>query len=321
MPTNPYSLVNSYTNNSKVSASDLNRRANIAAFQLPGALIASGLDAGVLPLIQFEGDSYQNALQTAQSWATASQAALKITAGGGIWTAAPGAALVRHPSGHLVWTTAQNGLSINIQAPDGGELYIHLLLAIPDNETDFGALDSQIGTPPSLFVSELEVEPGALILASWDGSVLVDRRAFIAPAALAVALQGLVTRVEALENASGGGEGGESVSWLSQLLYNITNPVQADTYIDARFEELKALITEVQGGPKKFPDELSLLADATAGIGVGLFEVNPPAMLRVQMAALGRGFGKGQNSTPDVSPDTGEANEANYDFATGLITP
>jgi hypothetical protein len=324
MPTTSYSLKNTYNNASKVSASDLNRRADILAFQLPGALMATAIEAGVLPLVQTPASQSPNATQSAAqsltAWANAAATALEVTSEGTLFKVAAGAALVRHPVGHLVWTTAQNGLSIAKLTPEEGEtLYVHLALAIPDDETEVGALDSQIGAAPTLMVTELETESGALLLASWDGTTLIDRRTFIAPAALA--LGGLTARVEAIETSTGGGEGGESVSWLSQLLYNVGHPVQVDVYIDGRLSEIEARLEQNEGGTKKFPDELSLLTDLTSAIAVGVFEINPPALLRTQMSALGRGFGKGQNSTPDLSPNTDDPQEATYEFSTGLITP
>lgn len=111
------------------------------------------------------------------------------------------------------------------------------------------------------------------------------------------------------------------VTQLSQLIYNTDHAVQADTYIDSRFGDVEEAILELQGGAKKFPEASDLQMDLSAALAVGLFEVNPTAVLRTQMAALGRGFGRGQNSTPNFSPNTGQANEATYDTVTGLIKP
>ena len=336
MPTlAPYNVRADYVSDGPVSAADLNRRARILSSQLPGALRAGSLSAGVFPL--WEPDESLNPSELLADLAAAAGAALLVTKSGTDFSVAPGAAAILHPAGALVATQTE-GLSAEIP-PGVRPFFVHLLLRIPAIVNAPGAADSLMGSSPILKVSEEESEEGGLLLASYDGAIVTDRRRFTAPVMLALSLlearadlgydaeaRAIGDVAKRLTNLEGGG--GESppttVSFLEQLKWSATDPRNAVTVFNERFADLRAeMLAAIQGngGGDAFPDDLTVLADNMAGIMAGLMEVNPHAIGRVQMALVVKESGHGQNDTPDFSPDVDDPALLPYNPATGLFGP
>lgn len=181
MLTTPYGLRPDYVTDGPVDAVDLNRRARILNAQLPGALRAATLGAGVFPLLNEVSSSLEILI-------AAASAAFLVTLSGATVAAAAGGAAITHPAGALVFTQSA-GLSVPLPTLAAGETaFVHLLLQIPQNSLALGAADSLTGSAPILKVSELEIEEGGLLLASLRDGVLTDRRNFTAPVLLALSL-------------------------------------------------------------------------------------------------------------------------------------
>lgn len=222
----PYSLHTDYGEDTPVSSLDLDRRAKILGAQLPGALRAAGLVAGVMPLWkpapELPFDQYGAAL------ASAAQGALLVTKSGGVWQAGAGAALIElgdeSGSGLLVYTQT-DGLTEAVQTPVVSQtLYIHLSLQVPDDVTAPGALDSLVGDAPLLSVSDVENEPHSLLLASVnDTGVLTDRRAFSLSVLLAQEMARLRARLDALDTPAAPGAVGVTPAQFGALQKRVSD--------------------------------------------------------------------------------------------------
>lgn len=251
----PFFLRTDYREGAPVSSSDLNRRARILNAQLPGALRAAGLVAGILPLWKPETGLPEAGLpfdQTARALAMAAQNALLVEAENGQWRANAGAALVElgdaTGGGPLVYTQT-DGLSIPVQTPDAGQtLYLHLALQIPvlgeDGAPGTGALDSLMGDAPRLLVSDTASEPNALLLASVnDAGVLTDQRSLALPVMLAQEMARLRARLDALDApVTDPGTGTGNGSGVSGAQFGALQKRVSD--LEAALADLKAQIAQ-----------------------------------------------------------------------------
>lgn len=88
-------------------------------------------------------------------------------------------------------------------------------------------------------------------------------------------------------------------------------------YVDDANEAQDAEIENLKNGLNAMPapfDEIANFAIATA---LGLSEINPPSVERLEAAIVSSEAGHGQNSTPDYTPTTGAANELAWNPAQG----
>ena len=321
MLTTPYSLKSDYNTNNPVSASDLNRRARVLASQLPGALRGSALCAGVLPLWN-PSDELPLADLVADLVERAGES-LRVSISGSLFVVGAGAAFVpltTSAGAPLIYTQTQ-GLSNPVQgAEDGTTLYIHLALTIPTvtETSSSGITDSQLGSPPELRLSEIEQEPGALLLASYtDSGGLKDRRTFVAPVLLAREMEALSKRLDALNapvTSGGNGAGELTVAKFLALQSRVE-------LIEGAFADIRAQIARLNAGANPFPAPFDILADEIALTRAGLAELSPPSIERGQISVIGAGFGHAQNSTPDYTPDTHDPLELPFDPLQGLFAP
>ena len=323
MLTTPYSLKRDYSVATPVSAGDLNRRARVIASQLPGALRGAALSAGVFPLWNPLPGSSLDAL-VADLVAHAGEA-LKVSKSGTIFRAGAGAAVIEANAdlgtAPLLYTqTAQ--LSVAAPEPDDDEvMYVHLALQLPDDPLSPGVLDSTVGDAPVLLVSDIEQEPGALLLASFSNADgLQDRRTFSTPVLLALEMDMLRKRLDALSAPPTGTTG--SGTELTVATFNALK--QRVTDLEGKLADIDAKILKLAGGNDPFPAPFDILADEIALNRSGLAEVNPPSVERGQISVVVANAGHGQNDTPDFSPDSPTTNdplELPWDGATGLFGP
>ncbi len=326
MLTTPYSLKSDYSASTPVSAGDLNRRARVLASQLPGALRGAALSAGVFPLwIPPTGLSLDALISDLTARA---QDTLLVSQSATMFVASAGAAVIEATdnlgAAPLIYTQTA-GLSVFAPTPDGdGTLYIHLALQLPDNPLSPGVIDSTLGAPPTLLVTDIEQEPGALLLASFttaDG--LRDRRTFSTPVLLALEMNALRQRLDALSHTGtdGGGDGGGNSTVTIAQFRDLQNRT---TVLEGTLDDLRAEIAKLGGGNDPFPAPFDVLADEIALNRSGLAEVNPPSIERGQISVVVANAGKGQNDTPNFAPNSPTTNdplELPWDADEGVFGP
>ncbi|BCM88859.1 hypothetical protein IAD21_00701 [Abditibacteriota bacterium] len=323
MLTTPYSLKRDYSASTPVSAGDLNRRARVLATQLPGALRGAALSAGVFPLWNPAPGLSLDALIT--DLVARAQNSLQVTRSGALFVASAGAAVIEASDNFgtapLLYTQT-TGLSVAAETPqDDDTLYIHLALQLPTDPLAPGALDSTVGDAPTLLVSDTEEEPGALLLASITAAGgLQDRRTFSTPVLLALEMDALRQRLDALSAPTTAGEGSEG----GLTLANFNDLLNRTSALEGTLADLRAQIAKLGGGNDPFPAPFDILADEIALTRSGLAEVNPPAIERGQISLIVANAGKGQNDTPNFAPNTPTPNdplELPWDAQQGLFGP
>ena len=119
------------------------------------------------------------------------------------------------------------------------------------------------------------------------------------------------------------GGGGGILSFMTTQTVSPEDSTTNKAYVDGLIQDLAATIesTRATGGVDAFPDNTTILVDHVALLTAGVGEVNPPAIERLQISVMGAGFGHGQNSTPDFSPDTNDPRELPFDPRTGTSSP
>ncbi len=290
-----YNIKTDYAFDSIIDEDDLNLRGDILQAQLPGAFEALGV--GVLR-------------------------ASDLLAGTS--TVAPGGAIIRTESGVPIYVRVPDTLPI--PARGDGE-YLHLVLRVPEFEDTQGT-NSARGALPTLRVSEDEEEPDALLLAQWVETQWVDRR----PRSKIALLEELQADIGYDDEAREKGTVNERLAQFEAA--DPTDP-NADFNAQVAFIALQnriaqnentiaalaAQIALLQQGNDIFPQPFDLLGEAIGALAVGLGEVNPPAIERLQISAVGANFGHGQNSTPDFTPDTNAPLEMPFHPDLGSVGP
>lgn len=304
MATTNYGFKNDFAELVKVSARDMNRRANILDTQLPGAL--SALGAGV---VENETKTSLQVIKDGLDYYVSAGEAIVETDGEG----APS-----HPvRGELPAPTTISGANG----------YIHVALRVAENTGD---TDTEEGTASlDVVTSTSEELPGALLLAQIVNGAIVDRREFCRPDKALRQILGILSdigydaaarvkgsvkaRLDKLETPLDAGNPGAGVT--PQQFAALVELVGEQK---ARIDALEAAKAE-EGAFDLMPPNYDLLWDQVMINATGLAEVNPPSVERGQVSVITATAGRGQNDSPDYSPDTGNEGQLVFDPATGTF--
>ena len=187
--------------------------------------------------------------------------------------------------------------------------------------------DSRTSNAFELQVSETVADEGAVVLARLElgaegAPLLLDARvpsrlfAFARQLlALGNEISELQARVQALETpADADPDAGVTGAAFNALKARVKQNEEA-------IAGLAAQIVILQAANDLFPTPFDLLGQAIGAGAVGLGEVNPPAIERLQISVVGANFGHGQNDTPDWTPDTNDPLELPFHLETGAFGP